>query len=126
MHLKFIHYQNMKTIKAKEGKVFRRIVDNVLFGNEVHLGYLYHLHGEVLKVPVKELPEHYEEIDEPQDESTTLMDDNHPMEVVEEAGEEKIERTVTVGDYLELENKFNKLSQLIESWGHSLDNNNQN
>lgn len=53
------------TIKASDGKVFRRISDGVIFGNEITLGYTYYINGEKLEEPLWELPEHFEEIDEP-------------------------------------------------------------
>lgn len=51
------------TIKADEGKVFRRISDGVIFGNEITLGYTYYLNGEKLEEPLWELPEHFEQVD---------------------------------------------------------------
>lgn len=54
-----------KIIKAQDGKVFRRISDGFIFGNEVSLGYTYYLGGKKLEEPLLELPEHFEEIDEP-------------------------------------------------------------
>lgn len=54
-----------KIIKAQEGKVFRRISDGFIFGNEVSLGYTHYLGGKKLEEPLLELPEHFEEIDEP-------------------------------------------------------------
>ena len=103
----------MKTIKAKEGKVFRRIVDKVIFGNEVNLGYLYSLHGVVLKVPVMELPEHFEEIDDPELNEPLLDEDvDMVLEDVEETPPES--KRVTLRDYLELENKINKLIEHIK------------
>ena len=54
-----------RVIKASEGKVFRRISDGVIFGNEISLGYTHYLNGEKLNEPLLELPEHFEEIDEP-------------------------------------------------------------
>ena len=54
-----------KIIKASEGKVFRRISDGFIFGNEINLGYTYYLGGKKLETPLLELPEHFEEIDEP-------------------------------------------------------------
>lgn len=54
-----------KIIKASEGKVFRRISDGVIFGKEISLGYTHYLNGEKLDEPLLELPEHFEEIDEP-------------------------------------------------------------
>ena len=52
------------TIKAEEGKVLRRISDQMVFGKEITLGYTYYIGGELLDEPLWELPEHYEEIDE--------------------------------------------------------------
>jgi len=49
----------MKTITAKTGKVFRRIHDGFVMGNEIYLGIDYST-GE----PREDLPEYYEEIDE--------------------------------------------------------------
>lgn len=57
-----------RIIKASEGKVFRRISDGFIFGNEVSLGYAYYLNSENLEEPLLELPEHFEEIDEPVEE----------------------------------------------------------
>ena len=54
-----------RIIKASEGKVFRRISDGFIFGKEIHLGYTHYLGGEKLEEPLLELPEHFEEIDEP-------------------------------------------------------------
>ena len=54
-----------KIIKASEGKVFRRISDGFIFGNEINLGYTYYLNGEKLEEPLLEFPERFEEIDEP-------------------------------------------------------------
>ena len=53
-----------RIIKASEGKVFRRISDGFIFGNEINLGYTYYLGGKKLEEPLLELPEHFEEIDE--------------------------------------------------------------
>lgn len=50
----------MKTITAKTGKVFRRIHDGFVMGNEIYLGIDYST-GE----PREDKPEYYEEIDEP-------------------------------------------------------------
>lgn len=53
------------TIKASEGKVFRRISDGVVFGKEINLGYTHYIGGKKLEEPLLELPEYFEEIDEP-------------------------------------------------------------
>ena len=52
-------------ITADEGKVLRRISDRQEFDKELHLGYTRYLYGELLDEPLYELPEHYEEVDEP-------------------------------------------------------------
>lgn len=57
-----------RIIKAQEGKVFRRISDGFIFGNEINLGYTHYLGGKKLQEPLLELPEHFEEIDEPVEE----------------------------------------------------------
>ena len=54
-----------RIIKASEGKVFRRISDSFIFGKEISLGYTYYINGKKLDKPLLELPEHFEEIDEP-------------------------------------------------------------
>lgn len=58
-----------KIIKASEGKVFRRISDGFIFGNEINLDYTHYLNGKKLDKPLLELPEHFEEIDEPVEEA---------------------------------------------------------
>ena len=57
-----------RIIKASEGKVFRRISDGFIFGKEINLGYTHYLGGKKLEEPLLELPEHFEEIDEPVEE----------------------------------------------------------
>ena len=54
-----------RIIKASEGKVFRRISDGFIFGKEINLGYTHYIGGKKLENPLLELPEHFEEIDEP-------------------------------------------------------------
>lgn len=54
-----------RIIVSSEGKVFRRISDGFIFGKEINLGYTYYLGGKKLEEPLLELPEHFEEIDEP-------------------------------------------------------------
>lgn len=78
------------TIKAKEGKVFRRIADGMVFGNEMTLGYTHYLGGEKLETPLWELPEHFEEIDAPIE-----LDPEEEMRRIEEEmrlREEEMER----------------------------------
>lgn len=52
-------------IIAQEGKIFRRKSDSMIFGKEINLGYTYYINGQKLDKPLLELPEHFEEIDEP-------------------------------------------------------------
>ena len=54
-----------KTIKASEGKIFRRKSDNQIFGDEISLGYTYYIGGRKLEVPHLEVEEDSEEIDAP-------------------------------------------------------------
>ncbi len=56
-------------LRASEGKVLRRISDQKVFGSELWLGYTYYLGNKKLDEPLLELPEHYEEIDIPENES---------------------------------------------------------
>ena len=61
----------MNKITAQQGKVFRRIIDGLIFGKEIYLGVDYST-GQLRE----DKAEYYEEIDEPQNdltyESTTL------------------------------------------------------
>lgn len=52
-------------LKASERKVLRRISDGWIAGQELWLGYTYYLNGRKLGEPLLELPEHYEEVDIP-------------------------------------------------------------
>lgn len=52
-------------IKADEGKVFRRISDGALYGKEISLGYSYYINGVKLSEPHLDVPEDFEQIDEP-------------------------------------------------------------
>jgi hypothetical protein len=68
----------MKKIKnnvfqAKKGKVFRRISDGFVVGDMISLGKTYYIGGKLLDEPLDELPEHYEEVDEP------IIDEEHPI-----------------------------------------------
>ena len=52
---------------ATEGKVLRRISDGWIAGSEIYLGYTHYLNSRKLVEPLLELPEHYEEIDMPEE-----------------------------------------------------------
>jgi hypothetical protein len=60
-------------IQAKKGKVFRRISDGFVAGDMLYLGKTYYIGGKLLNEPLDELPEHYEEVNEP------IMDEEHPI-----------------------------------------------
>ena len=49
---------------ADEGKVFKRISDGFIFGNEIYLGYTYYLNGEKLQEPKLEVIEDFEEVED--------------------------------------------------------------
>ncbi len=52
-------------IIADDGKVFRRIDDNRIYGTEIYLGYSYYINGVKLDEPHLDTPEDFEEIDDP-------------------------------------------------------------
>ena len=52
-------------IKADEGKIFKRISDSTLYGKEISLGYSYYINGVKLSEPHLDVPEDFEQIDEP-------------------------------------------------------------
>lgn len=54
-----------RVITANQGKVFRRISDGIIMGKVISLGYTFYLNWKKLEEPLQELPEHFEEIDEP-------------------------------------------------------------
>lgn len=54
-------------ITADEGKVLRRKSDGYIAGTEIYLGYTYYLDSRKLVEPLLELPEHYEEVDMPEE-----------------------------------------------------------
>lgn len=114
---------NNKHILADEGKVLRRISDGQLFGNEIYLGYTYYLSGEKLEEPFLELPEHYEEIDDPADEETILIDEDTPLkdtdieetETIEDEPKTDVEqkKRITVADYHKLEKQVAMLIRIM-------------
>ena len=54
-------------IIAENGKVFRRIGTEDLFGNEIYLGYSHYIGGVKLEEPHLDVPEDFEEIDKPEE-----------------------------------------------------------
>ena len=59
-----IDKNNPKHIIADEGKVFKRISDGFIYGNEIYLGYTYYLNGEKLQEPKLEVIEDFEEVED--------------------------------------------------------------
>ena len=51
---------NSKHYIADDGKVFRRKYDNIVFGNELYLGFTYYLDGQKLDRGIPEYIEDYE------------------------------------------------------------------
>ena len=49
---------------ADKGKVFKRISDGFIFGNEIYLGYTYYLNGAKLSEPKLEVIEDFEEVED--------------------------------------------------------------
>lgn len=54
-------------IIADSDKVFRRIADGKIYGKEIYLGYSYYIGGRLLDTPHLDVPEDFEEIDDPSD-----------------------------------------------------------
>ena len=50
---------------ASEGKVLRRKSDGFIYGKVINLGYTYFINGIKLPEPHLDVPEDFEEIDEP-------------------------------------------------------------
>lgn len=53
-------------IIADEGKVFRRIGTEEIFGEEIFLGYSHYIGGVLQNPPHLDVPEDFEEIDMPE------------------------------------------------------------
>ena len=108
----------MIKITATEGKIFRRISDGMLFGNEIYLGLAYPKDAE----PYEELPEHFEEIDAPLndedviiDEDKSLADEEAELPEADDLIPEETEterKAVTLADYRELERKVELLMKM--------------
>ena len=58
-----IDINDNRHIIADEGKTFRRISDQMIFGNEIYLGKTWYIGGKLLPEPIEEKPEDFEEID---------------------------------------------------------------
>ncbi|WP_455592940.1 hypothetical protein [Bacteroides sp.] len=111
-----IDEKNSRHIYAEEGKVLCRISDRVVFGNELWLGYTYYLGGDLLPEPLWELPEHYEEVEEPVTDDTVVLSDEVVLEdeVQEEPEEDMPEpRKVTIADYKALEAEVQEMKKML-------------
>lgn len=53
------------TIIADEGKIFRRRGTNDIYGRVIHLGYTYYIDGVLQDPPHLDVPEDFEEINDP-------------------------------------------------------------
>lgn len=104
-------------ISANRGKVFRRKSDKMVFGNQLNLGYTHYLNEQKLDVPLLELPEHYEEIDEPVTDETIILDEQTQLveELPDAEHEEPVQtpQKVTLADYRELEKTVKKLKEKL-------------
>jgi hypothetical protein len=120
-------------LTADLGKVLRRISDGTIAGKDIYLGMVYYMHGKKLDNPIAELPEHYEEIDEPvitedspfvADPEDILIEAEVPVEVNIAAGEAVQEAesmppappakvVITVQDFLELKKKVDMILERI-------------
>lgn len=63
--------QNENHLIADEGKVLKRISDNIIFGKDIILGYTYFINGIKLDEPKLEKPSDFTEIDEPNNEDNS-------------------------------------------------------
>lgn len=59
-------------LKSAKDKILRRISDGWIAGQEIYLGYTYYLGSRKLDQPLLELPEHYEEVDIPEEFSNEM------------------------------------------------------
>ena len=96
---------NSKHYVADDGKVFRRKYDRQVFGSELYLGFTYYLAGQKLDRGIPEYIEDYEEIDE--DATVTLEDPVNEDPITEDC-------KITLSDYKALEDKVNKLMELLQ------------
>lgn len=59
---------DITVVIANEEKVLRRIGTDEIFGKEIYLGYSYYIGGVKQEPPHLDVPEDFEEIDEPEEE----------------------------------------------------------
>lgn len=67
---------NERHIIAEEGKIFKRIVSEELYGKEIYLGYSYYI-GDILQDPPHlDVIEDFEEVDAPKPEEDVPEETN--------------------------------------------------
>ena len=59
--------QDGNHIIADEGKVFRRISSGENYGKEIYLGYSHYIGGVLQNPPHLDVPEDFEEVDDPEE-----------------------------------------------------------
>lgn len=111
---------NNRHVIADEGKVLCRISDGWVAGKEIYLGYTYQIGGELLDKPLWELPEDYEEIDDPEEAEIVLLDEESELVEYEEVTDEtppdpvvSEPPRVTLADYRKLEQKVAQMMELL-------------
>lgn len=116
-----ISENNSKHLLSGENKVLRRISDGWIAGSEIYLGYTYRIGENKLENPLLELPEHYEEIDDPNLKETIIINEEDPLVAISlEAEPPDVYKTipeqpqkVTLSDYRALEEKVKKIMELL-------------
>lgn len=76
--------KDVTVITPDDGCILRRKSDNAEFYGEVWLGYTYYLGGVKLSEPLLELPDHYEDIPIPEEESVDYNPIDGPQDVFNE------------------------------------------
>jgi hypothetical protein len=99
-------------IIAERGKVFRRISDGDILGADIWLGYTYYLNGKLLNEPLLELPEHFEEIDAP-DNSKVIVDNQGDNIVLQEEIEETVIK-ITANDIIKMQEQVSRLNDMAD------------
>ncbi len=128
--------KNNKHLIADDGKILVRKSDGFVAGKEFWLGMTYYLNGELLPTPFEELPEHYEEVDAPEEVvevrpeeyetpegDVVLLDEEHPMVVEAERVTEdgrpegaatSAPKVITVGDVAKMQEEIERLKEVIK------------
>lgn len=73
-------------IIADAGKCFIRKSDQFNFGSEMVLGLAYYIGGVKLQVPIQEIPEHFDEVDipeEPEEPGVEVFSEDSVEDIIE-------------------------------------------